>query len=405
MSKKRSVTDSLWLIALPLGFMNWAVFLFLGLRGKCAKYFYISFFYFILFIFPLFGAFMPSLGKTSIGTAFGLLMLLGYFFGIIYGLLIREPYLDRLNLLDVVNTDSVADTKSLYRTSTLELSKLPLKESTEEKVTAEPTKQRTYTKTYTKPATRTTNTDTNNTVRTSGVTRTSTTVTSSSVSGSGNGQNSTTNVKTTIEINPDNSNTATREMAMSAMNDINQTIRNSFQDINSENFSDTMMENFSRSFDNFDKNMDRMMNNFEQDQENNINKKFSESRITSETSSNNSDAFSGNSENNTGADLKTEQAEQAVSLNKVPDNLKILDINNANEEELAGLPGFNLILAKKLINERNARNGFKNIFEVKKILNLDLSPEMDSELKKRTQFGTIEKAEQTSSNKKRVIDF
>ena len=79
-----------------------------------------------------------------------------------------------------------------------------------------------------------------------------------------------------------------------------------------------------------------------------------------------------------------------------------IDINNADENILSDLPGFNIILAKKVISERKIRNGFKNIDELEEVLHLQ--PHLTEQLKKNIKFGDMEKKNPETSNE-RIIDL
>ncbi len=62
--------------------------------------------------------------------------------------------------------------------------------------------------------------------------------------------------------------------------------------------------------------------------------------------------------------------ERLISSDKHNNMLKLTDINNCSEEELVDLPFINTILAKKIIKLREELNGFKNMKDFFKYINL-----------------------------------
>ena len=91
-----------------------------------------------------------------------------------------------------------------------------------------------------------------------------------------------------------------------------------------------------------------------------------------------------------------------------PDLIKT-DINTATVDEIAQLPGMNLILAKKLVEQRIKVKYFNNIDEIVDLL--DLKPHVRKQLLKVVEFSQESSRQRyqhrkvTDSTKGRVVDF
>ena len=80
-----------------------------------------------------------------------------------------------------------------------------------------------------------------------------------------------------------------------------------------------------------------------------------------------------------------------------------IDINSANEEEIAKLPGINIILAKKIIDYRNLNNGFKSKEEFYK--KMKIKPHFQKQLDRIILVSEFEWKENNTGNNERIIDF
>ena len=82
---------------------------------------------------------------------------------------------------------------------------------------------------------------------------------------------------------------------------------------------------------------------------------------------------------------------------------KILDVNNCSTYELAKLPGINIIMAKKIVIERDKNNGFKSKNEFFKFIKL--KPHFEEQLKKIISVKKVKIKNQIKMSKERIIDL
>ena len=79
-----------------------------------------------------------------------------------------------------------------------------------------------------------------------------------------------------------------------------------------------------------------------------------------------------------------------------------IDLNNASLDDLLILPGITIVKAKKLIDERNKRRGFKTIEDVGHFL--DFQPHQVERLKEKAGLNSYQLKDVTSV-KGRIVDF
>lgn len=79
---------------------------------------------------------------------------------------------------------------------------------------------------------------------------------------------------------------------------------------------------------------------------------------------------------------------------------KVLELNTATVEDLLSLPGVDLNLAEKVIEERTNKNGFTNYHEIRKIMNLQ--PHQFEHIRKTT---TLQPLRSNPIGMGRVIDY
>ena len=83
---------------------------------------------------------------------------------------------------------------------------------------------------------------------------------------------------------------------------------------------------------------------------------------------------------------------------------KRIDINNATDEEIASLPGVNIILAKKAIEFRNKNGAFRTLEQFMNIVNV--KPHFASKIKSMIYLGEVPNLQQTDEdNDGRIVDF
>jgi hypothetical protein len=83
----------------------------------------------------------------------------------------------------------------------------------------------------------------------------------------------------------------------------------------------------------------------------------------------------------------------------------VIDLNHAAEQEIAGLPGIGPILAKRVIQLRQAEGGFSSVDELAQLLNL--KPHVLEQLRPRVMLGQRARTEADQGTKRggRVVDF
>ena len=81
---------------------------------------------------------------------------------------------------------------------------------------------------------------------------------------------------------------------------------------------------------------------------------------------------------------------------------KVVDINSADEKEIAKLPGISIILAKRIIKYRELNNGFKNAEEFYR--EFKIKPHFQKKLEPQISFNPIKKKGKKSADE-RIIDF
>ena len=83
---------------------------------------------------------------------------------------------------------------------------------------------------------------------------------------------------------------------------------------------------------------------------------------------------------------------------------KKIDINNATDEEIATLPGVNIILAKKAIEYRNKNGYFRTLEQFMKIVNV--KPNFASKIKTMIYLGEVKNIPNLDDdNEGRIVDF
>lgn len=91
-----------------------------------------------------------------------------------------------------------------------------------------------------------------------------------------------------------------------------------------------------------------------------------------------------------------------IITSKNPSTREIVDINNASEEEIAKLPGINIVLAKKIIKYRELNNGFRSVVELFNTMNIKTP--IRARLIKQIAINKLELKEETFTEE-REIDF
>lgn len=122
--------NSLWAIFTIFGIFNWISFLYVGIRSKYKTYFYIGIrsnyntwirighIYMFLFVCFFFAHFIPVISEIYM-----VFIIIGYFFGIIYSLVISQAYLARLNLMYNIKNSNL-EIENLNMLNNSKLSKL-----------------------------------------------------------------------------------------------------------------------------------------------------------------------------------------------------------------------------------------------------------------------------------------
>lgn len=82
--------------------------------------------------------------------------------------------------------------------------------------------------------------------------------------------------------------------------------------------------------------------------------------------------------------------------------IKVVDINSADEKEIAKLPGISIITAKRIIKYRELNNGFKNAEEFYR--EFKIKSHFQKKLNDQICFNEIKKKNKTSPDE-RIIDF
>lgn len=80
-----------------------------------------------------------------------------------------------------------------------------------------------------------------------------------------------------------------------------------------------------------------------------------------------------------------------------------IDINKASEEELAKLPGINIILAKKIVQYRNLNSGFTSVDEF--YSKMKIKPHFQEQLKTLISISDFEWEEDKNEDSERIIDL
>ena len=118
-------------------------------------------------------------------------------------------------------------------------------------------------------------------------------------------------------------------------------------------------------------------------------------------------------------DLQQKQPpqEEYVTKNKIPIEVNVsktteqkpspiynkVDINNCSEMELTELPGINIIMAKKVVKQRDEINGFKSAEELYQFLNL--KPHIQSQLADRILINKKKKIKAPKKYNERNVDI
>ncbi len=98
------------------------------------------------------------------------------------------------------------------------------------------------------------------------------------------------------------------------------------------------------------------------------------------------------------AELPQEDAPIALTSKYI----RVVDINSADEKEIAKLPGINIITAKRIVKHRELHGGFKNAEEFYK--EFKIKPHFQKKLEPQIIFKAISKKKKKSTNE-RIIDF
>lgn len=92
--------------------------------------------------------------------------------------------------------------------------------------------------------------------------------------------------------------------------------------------------------------------------------------------------------------------EKPIKLDKY---IEKLDINLAEEAELAKLPGISIILAKRIIKERDVNGGFKTLDEF--YSKMKIKPHFQKQLNDMICINEQHRSSQNNSDSERIIDF
>lgn len=93
---------------------------------------------------------------------------------------------------------------------------------------------------------------------------------------------------------------------------------------------------------------------------------------------------------------------QAVSVSDAPPPQSPVDVNNASEEVIAAMPGIGSVLAKKAVNERQKRGGFKSTEEFGQALGL--MPHIVERIRPIVVISPLPAADDPQTNSGRVVD-
>lgn len=83
--------------------------------------------------------------------------------------------------------------------------------------------------------------------------------------------------------------------------------------------------------------------------------------------------------------------------------IKVVDINSADEKEIAKLPGINIITAKRIIKYREEHDGFRDAEEF--YAEFKIKPHFQKKLEPQICFNAVGKKKKKKSADERIIDF
>jgi phage shock protein PspC (stress-responsive transcriptional regulator) len=103
--------------------------------------------------------------------------------------------------------------------------------------------------------------------------------------------------------------------------------------------------------------------------------------------------------------VKVVDSVQAASFTSQPSvtpkaPARLLDLNQASEQELATLPGLTSLQVKQLVKTRTEKGGFRSLEEVAQLLSL--KPHVVEQLRPLLQFGSVAQRGQETSSGRRV---
>ena len=106
--KKYSVSEAFWCIILLFGIFNWIAYYYIGLRANYKNWIRIGHFYLFLFLLIFV---LPFIGFSDfLIPIYSTIIIIGYIFGLGYGIIITNSYLQRLGLLyDIKNLNLEID--------------------------------------------------------------------------------------------------------------------------------------------------------------------------------------------------------------------------------------------------------------------------------------------------------
>lgn len=95
------------------------------------------------------------------------------------------------------------------------------------------------------------------------------------------------------------------------------------------------------------------------------------------------------------------EEEQPIALTSK--YIKVVDLNSANEKEIAKLPGINIITAKRIIKFREEHDGFRDAAEF--YAEFKIKPHFQKKLEAQICFNAVGKKKKKKSADERIIDF
>lgn len=100
--RKYSISEAFWCIILLFGIFNWIAYYYIGLRSNYKNWIRIGHFFLFLFLLIFI---VPFVGFSNfVIPVYSTVIIIGYIFGIGYGILITNSYLQRLGLMyDIKN--------------------------------------------------------------------------------------------------------------------------------------------------------------------------------------------------------------------------------------------------------------------------------------------------------------